>query len=60
VRNNLTIEEKISRLATGDGALKDLPEKIKKVIKDNLEEALRSDSQYIKQTAQKLKLGDGK
>jgi hypothetical protein len=54
-KNNLTIEEKISRLATGSVSLKDLPEKIKKVIGDNLEEALRSNSPYIKQTAEKLK-----
>ena len=52
---HLTIEEKISRLATGNVSLKDLPEKIKKVIGDNLEEAIRSSSPYIKQTAEKLK-----
>lgn len=57
MKNSLTIEEKVARLATGSIALKDLPAKIDKVIKDNIEEALHSHSQYIKQKAIKLKLG---
>ena len=50
----LSIEEKISRVVTGNGPMSELSKKVDRLILNNLEEALTSKVEFIKQKAEQL------
>jgi hypothetical protein len=50
----LSVEDKVSRAIKSNNEMNTLPEKVEKIIAENLEEALRSKIEFIKQKAEQI------